>query len=48
MSKIEETVSIEKALYKFSKAGGLGIYGCFEVSMGKSYGNEYEYAGHGD
>ena len=40
MSKTEETVCIEKALYKFSKADGLGIYGCFETSLGKGYGNE--------
>ena len=36
MSKTAETVSIEKALYKFSKASGLGIYGCFEVSAKSS------------
>ena len=40
MSKTAETLAIEKALYKYTKAGGLGIYGCFEVSLGAGYGNE--------
>ena len=40
MSKTEKTVCIEKALYKFSKANGLGVYGCFETSLGKAYGDE--------
>ena len=34
------TINMEKALYKYSGAGGTGIYGCFEVRLGKGYGNE--------
>ena len=38
--KTEFTITMERALYEYSKANGVGIYGCFEVSLGGGYGNE--------
>lgn len=38
--KTEKTIECEKAIYYASGANGLGIYGCFEVSLGAGYGNE--------
>ena len=39
--KTELTKALEKAIFKASKADCLGIYGAFEVAIGKAYGNEY-------
>ena len=38
--KTKLTMAMERALYEHSKAHGVGIYGCFEVSLGGGYGNE--------
>lgn len=38
--KSKLTVDIEEALYHFAKADGLGIYGCFEATIGDAYGNQ--------
>ena len=38
--KTKLTMAMERALYEHSKAHGVGIYGCFEVSLGEGYGNE--------
>ena len=38
--KTEFTITMERALYEYSKANGVGIYGCFEVTLGEGYGNE--------
>ena len=38
--KTAETMAIEAALYRYSRAGGLGVYGCFEATIGEAYGNE--------
>lgn len=40
MAKTQETKICERAIYKYSGANGLGVYGCMEVTLGKSYGNE--------
>lgn len=40
MSKTDETMQIEKALYVYSGANHLGVYGGFEVTLGAGYGNE--------
>ncbi|MBR3722170.1 MAG: MmcB family DNA repair protein [Selenomonadaceae bacterium] len=34
------TMKLERALYEYSGADRVGIYGCFEVSLGCGYGNE--------
>lgn len=38
--KTNRTMELEKALYEYSGAGGVGVYGCFEVSLGGGYGKE--------
>ena len=38
--KTERTQEMEKALYNYCGAGGVGVYGCFEVSLGGGYGKE--------
>ena len=38
--KTKRTQEMEKALYEYSGAGGAGVYGCFEVSLGGGYGKE--------
>lgn len=40
MAKTDLTMQCEKAIYYASGANGLGIYGAFEVTFGKAYGNE--------
>jgi hypothetical protein len=40
MGKTAETMEIEDALYRYTKANGLGVYGCFEVTVGDVYGTE--------
>ena len=40
MSKTDLTMEIEQAIYKKSGADKPGIYGCFECTLGKAYGNE--------
>lgn len=39
--KTDLTKEIELAIYKEAKADGLGVYGCFEVSFGTGYGDQY-------
>lgn len=38
--KTKRTKEMEKALYNYCGAGGVGVYGCFEVSLGGGYGKE--------
>ncbi len=38
--KTDLTMECEKAIYRVSGANGLGVYGCFEVSLGAGYGDE--------
>ena len=40
MTKSNETMLCEKAIYREVKAGGLGVYGCFECTLGAMYGDE--------
>lgn len=40
MSKTQLTKDIEKALFYYTKAHLLGVYGAFEVSLGSGYGKE--------
>lgn len=35
------TKKIERQLFDYSGAGGLGVYGAFEVAIGEGYGNEF-------
>jgi hypothetical protein len=39
--KTELTKDIERAIYSASGADKLGFYGCFEVSFGAGYGDQY-------
>lgn len=39
--KTDLTKEIELAIFKEVKAGGLGVYGCFEVSFGNGGGDQY-------
>lgn len=41
MAETELTKEIKRELFKYTEANGLGIYGCFEVSVGEGYGSEY-------
>lgn len=38
--KSNKTIEMEKALYGYSRTDGVGVYGCFEVSLGDGYGKE--------
>ena len=39
--KTELTKTIEQAIYSAVGADRLGVYGCYEVSFGKGYGDQY-------
>lgn len=39
--KTELTKELERAIFKETKADKLGVYGAFEVAIGKGYGDEY-------